>query len=131
MTRPDARLLVPVSFLPFVPEGSRRWISPGIYTVQTNTVEADNPPTEGHFLDLSAPALRDGAAERFDLLPWALDLIGWGTVIRLDHEDRAIVNDISGFRLRFGDAWPDLSGLDLGESIRAVAAAALRHGVRV
>lgn len=142
MTRPDNRLLVSLPFFPFIPagltvwDGKRRGVTSALRYPDGGIVVAFDdgtvygPMAHALFADLSEPAERDGGPERMDALPVALGVIGWGSAIRLDHEDRAIVNDISGFRLRFGDRWPDLTGLDLSDSIRAVAAVALRYGVR-
>lgn len=142
MNRPDARFLVPVDCFPFVPagltvwDGVRRGVASALRYPDSGIVVAFDdgtvygPMADALEADLSAPIWHGGSPDRMDALPLALSVIGWGLSIRLDHEDRSMVNDISGFRLRFGDAWPELDGLDLDDRIRAVAAVALRRGVR-
>lgn len=65
--RPDSRLLVPVSALPFVPGDVREVWDGEAYTPNNRTAH--------HFLDASASPKRDGIGTRWDLLGWLLTVI--------------------------------------------------------
>ena len=119
MTRPDPRLLVPCSCLPFVPAGATLEDHDGNRCVAGESGSPDD--FAGCLLDLSAPALRDGIPERVDALPWALAVLGWPHV---EIDDGWCDNGCSpGFPCD-----TDLSGFTTDEASRAVVAAALRGG---
>ena len=139
MTRPDSRLLVPVSALPFVSEGARVWIGSSPITV--------NRHSDGvglhDMLDASAPELRDGLPVRLDVLPWLLRVLGWSWIIVPESGRRfasvmksgtdggraflVSTDDLNatsrGYEV-FGP-WPDLTGLTSDEAARAVVVAAV------
>jgi hypothetical protein len=105
MTRPDPRLLAPLWRQPCVPDGACAWS--GDRRIITNGFTGTDALILELYLDLSAPALRDGIPERLDALPWALAVLGWG--------DGYTTTRYGGFT----DLTPD-------EAQRAVVAAALR-----
>lgn len=156
MSRPDARLLVPVECLPFVPSGARIWMG-DVASYVVDDIPGDEPvrvwKRDGSvlvfartdaMLDLSAPALRDGVPGRLDALPWALGLLRRGVDgIHMDEDGSAVLTDCGEPVLAYNDPasrhmrctidedltpWPDLSGLSDGDASRAVVAAALRGG---
>jgi hypothetical protein len=143
VTRPDARLLVPVASLPGgrAPEGSRVWKG-GHYL----TWRRDLTLTGGEHLDLSRPDVVDGVPVRLDALAWALGVLCFGAawVRTNDHQRRhALMTKVGGvagyivergtgrqshMEIVIGDRWPDVAGLSEVEASRAVVAAALRGG---
>jgi hypothetical protein len=151
--RPDDRLLLPASALPFVPEGARLWVGrlstaavlPGGTAAVCTTLGLMSLPDV--LVDLSAPTLRDGVPERGDLLPWALRVLNprarharkgaGGGVFELygnDGHNIAPVGVIASCPIGIFTCeivvrkWPDLSGLSPDDASRAVVVAALRQG---
>lgn len=145
MTRPDARLLVPVSALPGgrAPEGARRVLRCGVcLDEQVHYSGCDAPDAGDHctsphdcggraawFLDLSRPDVVDGVPVRLDALGWALGALGWATA-PVYMAALGWVRSVPGVRgmLPVGFASLDVAGLSDDDASRAVVAAALRGG---
>lgn len=144
--RPDPRLLVPATALPFVPEGARVWKGDRCGTVIGNgrhfaagasvwVAWPDWPSTvvlaRDLDVDLSPPSLRNGLPERLDLEGFALRVLHPEavSVCHMNSHVRAVVLNL-GFGaehvVSLGEAWPDLTGLTPDAARRAVLAAALR-----
>lgn len=140
MTRPDARLLVPVSALPGgrAPQGALVWCErptgwaagiatvpdgADVYVVWIAGRAVSFVPPSSLYLDLSRPDVVDGADVRLDALGWALGVLGWVCVERVGEAFRIVGRDPTR-----GAPWPDLSGLSDDAASRAVVAAALRGG---
>ncbi len=146
MTRPDARLLVPVSALPGgrAPVGATVWLDDDSVTVCAGLVWANCRWS----LDLSRPDVVDGVPVRLDALVWALGVLGvrptsivsrrYGDLDRYELSDPLF--GAQGYIARepwprkigrafvLGDRWPDLTSLSDEDASRAVVAAALRGG---
>jgi hypothetical protein len=143
VTRPDARLLVPVASLPGgrAPVGATVWqehpyrgLSAGVTTycredAEVYVVWADGrltyEPASSLHLDLSRPDVVDGVPVRLDALGWALGVLGWD---RLPENTFGATWDVWRGGARFSVFPPDLSGLSGDDASRAVVAAALRGG---
>lgn len=138
--KPDPRLLLLVSSLPFVPGGSRRVLrcnacgQPPTHYSGCDSPDAGDPCTEPSgcrgkavwLVDLSEPEKRDGLPVWLDVLPWALEVLGWHGPICVYPDRKCVSFDWSGRRTVYLDGdWPDLSGLTPAQQTRAVVAAAL------
>ena len=149
MSRPNPHLLVPVSCLPFVPGGALCWPADGSANSEF-WCEAMEPASADWLLDLSEPyqrpEKRGGSCfsrhldDRLDVLPWALDLLGWacceftcaieeGRVLVVDGQIRVSEPGPFGGSGRWVDpppGLPNLDGFTPESQERVVVAQALR-----
>lgn len=139
MSRPDPRLLVPVSALPFVPRGALGWCC------DHDTWHTPASMYSATHIDARAPELRDGLPVRLDALPWLLKVLHpkatqieghalaqFPGVVLLSIENGVMVHwrEYTKHRGTWSgtyvlNPWPDLTGLTPDEAARAVVVAAV------
>lgn len=142
--RPDPRLLVPVSALPFVPGGcipTKR--CPKCSGASEANSVYDRTACDGDcrtcevpmvtFVDASAPELRDGLPVRLDALPWLLRVLGWprlgfingAMTLTVEINKMVVGPEIAKHTTHAVQPWPDLTNLTPNEAARAVVVAAI------
>ena len=143
MTRPDRRLLLPVSALPFVPAGLPLWDNDRDHPcVAGEAMVPVDMPNWTDWVDVSEPGSPEGLPERMDALPWLLKYLGWRLFHAEEWEGDTVYVAFCGVAVphrrfvcgpkeprRFGnkltlDPWPDLEGLSLDDRLRALVCAA-------